>query len=355
MIAENFVVTDRGGVVENKHEVHAAIVDSTGKLLFYVGNPSRVTLIRSAAKPVQALAVVETGAFDKYGFDDADLALMCASHNSEPQHIDQARAMLQKVDAREDDLRCGGHPSIDSDLAHEWIRKNITPTRVYNNCSGKHAGIIGGSKALNASIKDYHLANHPIQQRVKQVVEEVAGLEPDEVLWGIDGCNMPAPAYSLFHLAKTYALFAQAADDIQPSGAKNTTNARKKWMARIFHAMTQYPHNVAGNGRFCTILMDAYKGQLFGKVGADACYSIGIRESEDTKRLGASGAIGIAVKISDGNLDILYAALPEILEQLQIGTAETRQALDRFHHVKLQNTMGVVTGQVECLFRIQSA
>lgn len=353
--SDNFVFTDRGGVIENTHEVHAAVVDSTGKLLFYVGNPRRVTLLRSAAKPVQALAVVETGAFEQYGFDDADLALMCASHSSEEQHVERARAMLRKVKAEEHNLKCGGHPSINPDIQREWIQTKFTPTRVYSNCSGKHAGTIAAAKAIDAPIEDYHLPDHPIQLRIKATVEEVAGLKPSEIKWGVDGCNMPAPAFSLDYLAKTFALFARAADEMDQPKGQQAFDKRTEWMARIYHSMVRYPELVGGVDRFDTVLMSAYGGQLIGKVGADACYGIGIKASEDTRRLGAKGPIGIAAKISDGNLDILFTALAEILEQLQIGTVETRAALNSFHHVKLTNTMGVVTGHISCPFKVRPA
>lgn len=351
MFDDNFVVTDRGGVIENTHEVHAAIVDKAGRLLYYVGNPHRVTLLRSAAKPAQALAVVETGGFDSHGWDDADLALMCASHNSESRHVERAQAMLEEVGATESDLRCGGHPAASHEVNQGWIRDGFKPTAVCNNCSGKHVGMLAGAKAIGADFKNYHSPDHPIQQWVKKVVGEVAGLEPDEIKWGVDGCNMPAPAYPLISMGKTYALFAEAAD----LAAKNEMKGeRQGYMARIFKAMAGYPEMVAGEGRFCTALMQAFQGQLIGKLGADGCYGIGIRESEDTRRLGANGPLGIAVKIGDGNLDILYSAVTEILEQLRIGTQETRDKLRSFHKLKFTNTMGVVTGCVEFQFKLRN-
>ncbi|CAH0016800.1 unnamed protein product [Clonostachys rhizophaga] len=346
---EDCVITDRGGVLENSHLVHAAVVDETGKLLFYVGNPSRVTLIRSAAKPAQALAIAETGALEKYGFEAADLALMCASHNSEPKHLERALAMLAKIPAEETDLRCGGHPSISPSVNQDWIRAGFSPTRICNNCSGKHIGMIAGAKVIGASVVDYHEMSHPIQQRVKAVVEELSGLGSESIQWGIDGCNMPAPALPLKDLAVIYASFATAAGE---AATGNPESTRIELCARIFNAMTKHADQVAGEGRFCTSFMKLFGGQAFGKVGADGCYGIGIRSSASTTRLGAKGTVGIAVKIGDGNLDILYAAVVEILERLQIGTPEMIKQLDEFHHKKLQNSMGVVTGKIAFPFQL---
>ncbi|THC88270.1 hypothetical protein EYZ11_012283 [Aspergillus tanneri] len=294
--SKDYVVTYRGEIVENRHAVHVAVTDAEGELLYAVGDPSRLTLARSAAKPAQALAVLETGGFDQFGFDDADLALMCASHSSEERHISRALAMLAKVDAREEDLRCGGHTAISEAVNRTWIKSEFTPTAVCNNCSGKHVGMLAGARAIGAELADYHLPTHPIQLRVKRVCEELCGLEEDTLKWGIDGCNLPAPALPLFYIAKIYASIAAAADSTEQ---KNSQSARTQALGRTFRAMVQYPELVGGDGRFCTILMHAFQGALIGKIGAEACYGMGIRGSEQTRRLGTGGAIGISAKIED--------------------------------------------------------
>lgn len=351
-VENNNVTTDRGGIVENIHRVHVAVTDSHGNILYSVGNPARVTLARSAIKPAQALAVIETGGFQDAGFDDIDLALMCASHNAEPRHVERAKSMLVKAKAQESDYRCGGHASLNPAVNRDWAQKGLDVTGgVYNNCSGKHAGMMAGALALGASIADYHNPDHPMQVQVKKVVEELCP-EPSLVQWATDGCNLPAPAFPLFYLAHTYAIFAAAVDSAEQEGS---TSPRTRNLARIFLVMSEYPEFVAGEGRFCTDLMQVYNGQLIGKVGADGCYGVGIRESEQTRSLGARGPLGISVKVDDGNLDILYAVVVEVLEQLNIGTTDTRQALEKWHHFKRRNTIGIVVGSVSFDFRLQSA
>ncbi|KAM3505237.1 hypothetical protein MY10362_003077 [Beauveria mimosiformis] len=350
------VVIDRNGVIENRHELHAVVVDSTGKTLFVVGDPNRVTLIRSAAKPAQSVAIVETGALEKYGLDEADLALMCASHSSEDRHAERAKRILAKCGNSEQSLRCGGHPAIMPERNKAWIRAGFEPTPVWSNCSGKHAGMLAAARAMGAEQENYHVISHPLQQRVKQATEEIARLPPDQVRWAIDGCNMPAPAYPLIYLASTNAAFAEAADAVARDdvGATTTTTPRQRNMARVFNAMSTYPEMVAGEGRFCTELMRAFERRVIGKVGADACYGVGVRACEETRRLGAVGSVGIAAKIEDGNMDILYSAVAEILARLEIGTAKMRAALDSFHSVAVKNTVGVVTGHVSYPFKLQA-
>ena len=348
---KDYVLTYRGEVVENRHQVHAAVTDATGKLLYAVGDPTRITLARSAAKPAQALAVLETGGFEQCGFNDADLALICASHNSEEKHISRARAMLAKVPATETNLCCGGHAALSETVNRDWIKRDFTPTGVCNNCSGKHAGMLAGAKAIGADLEGYHLPTHPMQVRVKRVVEELCGLYEDEVKWSVDGCNLPAPAFPLQYMAKIYATIAAAADE---TARNHNASKRTKALRRIFRAIADHPYLVGGEGRFCTVLMEAFKGGLIGKLGADGCYGIGVCASERTRQLGADGAIGIAVKIEDGNIGTLYSAVTEIFEQLQIGTVETRHKLASFHGPQIFNTAGAVTGRTLNSFRVRA-
>ncbi|KLU22199.1 asparaginase [Caballeronia mineralivorans PML1(12)] len=331
----------RGDLVENTHAAHVAVVDAEGRLLYAFGDPARLTLARSAAKPAQAVAVLETGALERFGFDDADLALMCASHSSEPRHIERTRAMLAKAQVTEADLRCGGHAPLSDAVWKEWIKRDFTPSGVCSNCSGKHAGMLAGAQALGATVIDYHLPEHALQVRVKRTVAELCDLPDNGVQWAIDGCNLPTPAFALDRLAR---LFVKLAD----AGAGVETTPRSKALGRIYRAMTTYPELVAGEGRFCTTLMRAFDGELVGKVGADASYAIGVRDTgTPTGTLtGTHGALGIAVKVEDGNTPVLYAIVAHVLEQLSIGSETQREKLAAYRHPPMRNTMGIETGRL---------
>jgi L-asparaginase II len=343
--------TYRGDSVENTHVAHVAVVDAEGRLLYAFGDPARMTLARSAAKPAQALAVVETGALERFGFDEADLALMCASHNSEERHIERTRQMLAKAQANEADLRCGGHPPLSEAVYRAWIKRDFTPGGVCSNCSGKHAGMLAGAQAIGAAKQDYHLPDHPLQVRVKHTVAQLCDLPDDAVQWAIDGCNLPTPAFPLDRLARLFAKLADAT--AQPAGTA-PSSARTAALARIYRAMTRYPELVAGEGRFCTSLMQAFDGALVGKVGADASYAIGVRPNAQTARLGAHGALGIAVKVEDGNATVLYAIVADLLAQLEIGSAAQRAQLESFRAPPLRNTMGVQTGRLQVSVALES-
>lgn len=338
----------RGEVIETTHVAHIAVVDAQGRLLYALGNPHRMTLVRSAAKPAQALAVAETGALERFGFDDADLALMCASHSSEDRHIERTRAMLAKVSAAESDLRCGGHPPLSDAVYKAWIKRDFTPGAVCSNCSGKHAGMLAGARSIGAALADYHLPSHPLQQHVKRVVAEVCDLPETGVEWGVDGCNLPTPAFPLDRLARLFVKLADAQDRVHTA-----TDSRSQALAHIYRAMTSYPELVAGEGRFCTTLMNAFEGALVGKLGAAGSYAIGVRASAETAAHTGGPALGIAVKIEDGDLTALHATVVEVLRQLGIGTTEQIAQLSKFDAPRVVNTMGVETGYVAPQFTLE--
>jgi L-asparaginase II len=415
--------SDRGGVIENRHLIHASVVDASGRLLFSLGDPSRPTLLRSAAKPAQALAILESGCFDLYPFDDADLALMCASHSSEDFHVSRARDMLRKIGngMTEDYLQCGGHPPLSDRVHREWIKNEYEPTGLCNNCSGKHVGMIAATIALGADVGTYHTPNGLTHAHVKKVVQEVTGLaengNENQVQWGVDGCNLPAPAMPLRHLAGMYASFAASVDVVEsnltldqanrvgqsgsnstgrsfgigatpatyhviatlptpiptpspspspaptptptsaPSRAPNPSSSatpRDHHMSRIFLAMNTHPELVGGTSRFCTALMRSFPGLLIGKLGADGCYGIGIRSCPQTRAMGANGAVGMGVKIEDGNIEVLYAVVVEVLVQLGLlNEAGMSGELKAFWKLERRNTMGVITGRVAMPFKLR--
>jgi L-asparaginase II len=336
MAPRNIVVSERSGIVENTHIPHVAVVDSTGSLLFSLGDPMRMTLLRSAVKPYQALAILETGCFERYGLDDADLAFICASHSSEQLHLDQTRTMLRKIGAKESDIQCGGHPALMEEINLQWAKDDYKPGGRDNNCSGKHVGMIGGALSLGGDVETYHQAESKMQQHTMRTIESAIG---HKGLWGLDGCNLPAPGYPLNDFAKIYATVSSASSESNDERTKN--------LARIYSAMTTYPELVGGTERFCTVLMQLTGGRLVAKLGADACYGVGVRACRATEQLGAVGGLGIAVKIEDGNEAALYVTVVEVMRQLALLSTVETEMLSRFHQPVRLNTMGVPVGHMK--------
>jgi len=232
-----------------------------------------------------------------------------------------------------------------------WIKRDFTPGAVCSNCSGKHAGMLAGARSIGATLADYHLPSHPLQQHVKRVVAEVCDLPEAGVEWSIDGCNLPTPAFPLERLARLLVKLADARDRADAPNA--ATGTRTQALAQIYRAMTSYPELVAGEGRFCTALMRAFAGALVGKVGAAGSYAIGMRASAATAPHTGGPALGIAIKIEDGDQTALYATVVEVLRQLGIGSAEQIGQLNKFDAPRIVSTMGVETGYVAPQFALE--
>src|SRR2546430_13248087 len=155
----------RGGVVEAVHEVHVAVVDSTGSLVARTGDPELVTFWRSAAKPFQALPLVEDGAAARFGLTSEELALACASHSSEPDQVARVRELLGKIGCSERDLLCGPHPPLSDRVAQDYQTRGLRLTAVYSNCSGKNAGMLALGRHHGWPTAIYTRPEHPAQQR----------------------------------------------------------------------------------------------------------------------------------------------------------------------------------------------
>ncbi|WP_045519015.1 asparaginase [Neobacillus niacini] len=317
----------RGGKVESSHFGHIAVVSAEGNLLFSLGDPNRVTYARSSMKPLQTIPVVETGAADLYELSESDISLCCASHSGETQHTDRVLAILGRAGIEDTALHCGTHIPHAQDTYKKLIAAGKELTPLYNNCSGKHTGMLVTAKHMGETLEDYYLPSHPVQQRILKVISNVADYPIEKIEMGIDGCGVPVHALPLERLAYAFARMARP---------DSLGEERAKVVNRITTAMMKYPEMVGGTGRFCTDFMKASRGRLFGKAGAEAVYLIGDRET----------GIGIAIKIEDGNGRAAYPAALETLRQL--GFIDEEQLNNLMHHYRpaLKNARHEIVGEL---------
>ena len=107
------VEVTRGPRVESFHRGSGAVVDAQGRIVFSFGDIERPVYPRSAIKAFQALPLLESGAADRLGLSEAEIALACASHSGEAAHVAAASHMLSKAGASVATLACGAHwPTI---------------------------------------------------------------------------------------------------------------------------------------------------------------------------------------------------------------------------------------------------
>lgn len=329
---EAIVEVTRGGRVESRHRVSAAAVDEYGELRAWVGDPEFLTFFRSAAKPLQALPLVADGAADAFQLSDAELSVICASHSGEPAHVEAVQSILERIGCSQDDLECGPHWPFHVPSADALRGEGRTPSRIHNNCSGKHAGMLAWACHRGVDTRGYHLADHPVQRRICGEIGAWAGLTCEALPAGIDGCGVVSFAQPLNVMAAIYAKLVAAAE-----------NDRAGPAGRIARAMTGQPYYVGGTGRLTTHLMEVTGGRLLAKFGAEAVYCLGDRERR----------LGVAVKVEDGNKRAIGSALVEFLDQLGMLTARERQDLDDRHTVAVKNTLGEIVGEVRPKFHIR--
>ncbi|WP_245835777.1 asparaginase [Virgibacillus ndiopensis] len=332
----NLVKVQRGNHMESCHQINVAVVNADGELLHQVGNTQEKIYARSSMKPFQAIPIVETGAADYYHFSDADLSLCTASHNGETMHTDRVLSILDKVGLDDTYLGCGTHIPRWRDTYKNLILNGEEVTPLYNNCSGKHTGMLATVKYMGESTENYYEIDHPIQQRIRKVISEMCSYPSDEIVIGIDGCGVPVHALPLDRLAHGYAKM------VNP---KSLREERRTSVERITTAMTTAPEMVGGTNRFCTDFMLAGKGRFIGKAGAEGVYCIGDKET----------GLGIAVKVVDGNGRAVYPAAMEVLIQLGLLSDDQIENLKEYHHPKLFNARNEVIGELIPSFNLKNA
>jgi L-asparaginase II len=303
-----------------------AVAAPDGNLLRAAGDVDRPVFPRSAVKPLQALALLESGAAERFAVTERELALACASHSGEPDHVQIVEAWLARLGLDRSALECGAHPPLHGPSAERLVAAGRPPERVHNNCSGKHAGMITLALHLDAPLAGYSRADHPVQRRIADVLRGMTGLselaEP-----AVDGCGIPTFPVSLARLAVAMARFAHPAD-LPPT--------RAHACARLQAAMRAHPYLIAGTDRACTEIMTVAPRVLV-KTGAEGVYAACLPERQ----------LGLVLKVADGASRAATVALLALLQALDALDANASAVLAHRLRPQLRNHAGVVVGRVE--------
>nr|WP_209661732.1 asparaginase [Acetoanaerobium pronyense] len=334
-MSEPLVRVSRGPVVESIHRGDAVVVNTSGEILYFIGDPYKYTYIRSAAKPLQTINVFLSGAQNKFEFTDEELSIMCASHYGEDFHKKVIENMLEKIGLKMEDLNCGKTLSIKPEYAQIQLKENHIINQANNDCSGKHCGILASCIAKGYDLGGYTEDKHPVEQDILKVISMMCEIEPEDIKLGVDGCSVPVHAMPIYNMALGYAKLAN------PNSLEKNV---KEGCEKIFTAMNNAPEMVAGTGGFCTELIKNTNGKLIGKLGAEGVFCIGVKEK----------GIGLAVKIEDGNYyRAINPAVMRCLEDLEILDNEELEKLSRFISQKNINNLGTEVGQIEPCFHLK--
>ena len=333
----------RGTTVESLHYGAAAVVDSTGKMLAWIGDPQLVTFLRSSAKPFQALPFIEHGYARNLGLVPHEIAQICASHSGTDLHVKTVNGILKKVSLNESHLQCGVHPPMDKATADRLIAEGLKPPPLRHNCSGKHSGMLAHAVARDLPVENYLDRKHPIQQDILQACAEMCVVAPADIKLGTDGCSAPNFAIPLYNTAFGYARLCDP---------RELPNDRAQACREITSAMARHAEYVSGPGRFDTRLMQVGGGKFVVKGGADGYQALGILP--DLAEPGQKG-VGIALKISDGDAkeSVRAAVMLEILHQLGYLSAAQLAALAEFAPLQtIYNWRKLAVGESRTIFNI---
>ena len=325
----------RGGVVESAHRGSLQVVDADGAVLCSLGDVDRPVFPRSAVKLLQALPLVASGAAERLGLVDAELAIACASHNGEPEHTRTAAAMLAKAGLDAAALECGAHaPKREADVSALALAGEAA-TALHNNCSGKHAGFVclacrlmeagHGGPDLRRFVQGYVRPEHPVMREVGAALQAATGADLAQAPRGTDGCSIPTYGIPLRQLAQGYARVATGLG----LSAEHARAAR-----RLRSAIAAAPFMVAGSGRFDTLVMERLGERVCCKVGAEGVYCAALPDR----------GLGIALKIDDGTVraaEVVMAAVIRACVDLDDGE---QGFIDGLCAPRLHNWNGIEVG-----------
>ncbi|HEX2554139.1 MAG TPA: asparaginase [Microvirga sp.] len=321
------VEVTRGSRVESRHRGAVQVVDAEGATVLATGDGERPVFPRSAVKALQALPLLESGLADRYGLTDAEIALACASHSGEPEHVAAAAAMLAKAGQVEACLECGAHWPLGEAASRALAAAGGTPGPLHNNCSGKHAGFVCLACGLDEDPKGYVTPGHRVQETVRAALEDLTGASHTPETRGVDGCSIPTYAVPLDALAFGFAKFGAGIGI-----SRGCAQAAR----RIRQAVARHPFMVAGTGRFDTRLMEVLKERAFVKTGAEAVYCGALPE------LG----YGIALKMDDGGTRAAEAVMAALILRLLPVEGEARLSVERMARPVLRNWNGIEVGAI---------
>ncbi|MFL6696214.1 MAG: asparaginase [Vitreoscilla sp.] len=325
----------RGEIVESFHRGAFAVVDAAGAVLRQAGDIDRPVYARSAVKGLQALPLVASGAAHRFGLNDAELALACASHGGEPEHVATAKAMLTKAGLDADVLECGTHWPYDEQAMRTLAAQAEAPCALHNNCSGKHSGfaclgalMAGDADRARGLLRGYVEPDHVVMREIGAALEAATGVRLAGAPRATDGCSIPTFGFPLRALAHAFARFGTGTG-LTPEHARAA--------ARLRQAVAAAPQMVAGTGRLDTRLMKHFGARVFCKVGAEGVYCAALPE------LG----LGVALKMDDGNTArAAEVAVVALIESLLTLDDADRAFVAPLRDVTLTNWNGRIVGRL---------
>jgi L-asparaginase II len=339
--AAPLVEVKRGSITESRHRGHIVAVDGDGQIVARLGSPHNVTYLRSSSKPHQAMPLITSGAADHFGFTEKEIAIACASHNGETIHTETVARMLKKIGLDESALKCGAHEPYSAEAARQLREQGLQPTALHNNCSGKHTGMLALALYLGAPVETYYQPDNPVQLNIVRCISQFSGVPVEDIAVGIDGCGVPTFGVTVHAMALMYARLVAVPEDFD--------DETRRACRRIVSAMTAYPEMIGGRAeRLDTVIMQAARGGVVSKVGAEGVYTAAVLPCQSWPR-----GLGLAIKIEDGeDRRARPTVVIETLRQLGVLKADALEAVRQYASFPIINRRGDMVGEITASFKL---
>ncbi|MBP1964577.1 asparaginase [Paenibacillus aceris] len=320
----------RGSVLECTHAGHICGVDDTGSIRYASGNPLHMTYLRSAAKPFQAIPVLQHGIEKRFGFTGKETAVIAGSHRGEPFHIEAVESMLHKIGIGEEKLVCASTYPLNVSARDEVVRKSSPKRRVFHNCSGKHSGILALCKGLGYEMESYCDPEHPAQRQILRTLASLSEVPEEQIPIGIDGCGFPVFALPLDGLARAYLKLAcpNLIVDVQIRSA----------VEKLTALMSEHNEMIAGTDFICSVLLR--DSNIVAKGGAKGVYCFGLKNER----------LAFALKVLDGSEEEWPLIVASILEQINYPNHATIDDLYRISQATIRNDANRIVGFSKAVF-----
>ena len=320
----------RNGVVESVHRGDIVEVDVSGKVLHAIGDPDRVAFLRSTVKPFGLVSLLRAGGRKAFDLTPDELAIMASSHSGEDVHVRTIQALYRRLGISASVLACGtADMPLDALTAVRLARDGERISPIRHMCSGQHSAFILLAKLGDWKLDGYWEPEHPAHRAYAGTVADMFGVEPDQLVTGIDGCGLRTYAFRLREIARAYAMLAAP----EAISAVDSRAILADHLRDVRDAMLKHPELIAGTReRLDTALMKTVPGRVVSKSGMEALRGVGILAGP---RIGTSDTrpSGLALKMEDGDgYDRgSYAASVEALSQVGLLDAQAVRLLARYH------------------------
>lgn len=322
----------RGGMHENTHMGVVCGINEKGEVIYSVGDENHMTFLRSAAKPFQAIPVIQNGIDEKFGLTSEEAALFAASQRGESYHLEALESILHKTGIEEEEFYCCPTYPLNDEPKAEYHRKHGEKRKIFHNCSGKHSGFMALAKVLGHEVDGYWKLEHPVQQLSLAAMADMANYPKEDIGIGIDGCGFPVYVIPLQHIAQAYLKLA-CPDLIEQREMREA-------VVKVANYMNAHPEMIASHDFICTVLLA--DPNIVAKGGAKGVYGFALKKER----------MSFALKVMDGSELVWPNIVASILEQIGYENHETIERLYALSSKVIINDNGEVVGERKTVFQL---